>query len=455
MRSALLPTLRAEKNAGLTSIAWKSDDVVTLGTINGNMKDVHIAELNLASHESVHAVLRWFTEVMFSDGFVHDHLAQISLSAFDSHESSPSIFSSPASTSLISILLAKLPKTKISLAKAREHLANGQKFLELFVLAFYRTSLMPPPPWKVVEFTYSTDLIRDIPRNFVLLNGTHGAFVKARSFWGRDLPKASKVHRTHNDESVWPLPPSLSWLLVMYLAVFRPGIELPAFKKVFPEQDHRDLNTFIFIRRSKAMVDVPHVWTPDYLKSILKDGLKMSTVMFREVMDLVNDRRYAPVLKYINEPSALDRQGQHSGQTAQSHYAIQSIRYSTGAHFSALDKQILITQLLHADCFLAQPPILPSSIELEPDTYLTGNIDVMILLNHRSALMKAKSLVFDDVVPIDRSVCSSGILERCENDPTLLYEVMIELESGCCQNGSDISPENLLKISTAAAAMVS
>lgn len=315
--------------------------------------------------------------------------------------------------------------------------------------------MIPPPPWKVTEFTYATDLVRNIPRNFVLLNGMHGAFVKARSFWGRDLPKTSDLHHPRDDGLVWPLPPSLSWLLVMYLAIFRPGIELPAFKKIFPEQDHRDLDTFIFFRQSKPQVDIPRVWTSETLEFVLKGGLNMSTGTFREVMTVVNDRRYAPVLKYINEPSALDRQGQHSGQTAQSHYAIQSIRYSTGAHFSALDKQILITQLLHADCFLARPPILPSTLEMGPKAYLEGNIDAMLLLNHASALLKAKSIVFGDVVSDDRSLYPSEILERCRNEPALLYKVMEELVSGWSQNDSDTSTENLLKISIAAAGTVS
>ncbi len=148
--------------------------------------------------------------------------------------------------------------------------------------------------------------------------------------------------------------------LILYLGIFREVeiylLEIESLKFRSTTSDRPLLSTHIFCNPSRRTSAKSIIWNPDDLDCILKSGpLKMEAFPHRILFSSILERKYTQLLSTLQQPSVLDRQGQHTATTSSKNYAVLQLQHSTGFHFSAHFKQILSCQEMHSFCFLSVP----------------------------------------------------------------------------------------------------
>lgn len=447
IRHALGPILREERRGTLTSADWRADGSVVVTTQHGS-STVTPRCLDRLAHNSVVDLLQYFQETLFPAGFVRKHLAAISIADLKLEDSSSEHLFTLVKGSVIHSLqveLAHAAKAKaLSETLAHQALDRGQTFLRKFCTALCRTSLLPPSPFQVVDFTYASTSVK--PRNFILVNGTQGMFVKGR-----------RGCSVKTDVAVWPIPSSLTWVLCIYLCLYRPVLEIASLEKLrrATTKSLADFQTFIFVRAAHLSQVNPNTWSVDSFHGAVADSLGMTWFVFRETAQVVNERRYASVLGVVTRPLALNRQGQHSARTADTHYAIQALQRSSGSQFSVVENQVLLARCLHANCRLAPPPFHPTE---KLDSHLSNpskpTLDDTLLDNYPSVLVRAR-LLLEEVRTI-QSCSTSETVKRLQRDAALqLTEIMTLLSSGYPVGLSKMTVSDQANVAVAGAAMVS
>ncbi|KAH6905710.1 hypothetical protein BKA70DRAFT_1430580 [Coprinopsis sp. MPI-PUGE-AT-0042] len=232
-------------------------------------------------------------------------------------------------------------------------LDKSQEFLGAFAQALYLNTGIPPHAHQAIGLRYTADGEGD--RHF-MLDGNLGLLI-----WncaGKGYGYAKKARN-----SVWHLPAQLTISLIIFLGVYRPVethfVKKRAMRDGTPQRALDLLLTHIFCnpkRRANKLSKMPIVWSPDNLDVVLLSGpLQLSAYAHRILFSAIIDKCLAPLVHELQHPSILDDQGQHTKTTSLAHYAVLPLQYSTGFHFSGLQKQVLVCQALHAMNLLDKP----------------------------------------------------------------------------------------------------
>jgi len=305
---------------------------------------------------------------------------------------------------------------------------NSQKFLAAFVCCFFVTTAVPPRSFQLADFRYATD--GNSCRNFRLVDQRHGVFVN---------PKASATGICHDlaasltNDSLWLLPPQMTKMLLLFLGVFRP-VEIALAEDEFPKVSLKEMHFYVFSspgRRSKSLV-----WSAENVDCCLKsgDGLKMEGYAHRLVYSAIIRQYLGNLLKEIDQGIVLDFQSQHSPRTAVGHYAVEHLQQTTGIHYTAHEKQMVIAQEMHALCSLVKP------VKSATAQAISGSITSEVQRHEHYAFLSARHLILQKyqiaslpaqhVAIKSRLLCWTAPFLYCKNvheSETLGDDILIQL----------------------------
>lgn len=269
----------------------------------------------------------------------------------------------------------------------KDVLERGQDFLRMFLLCLYSGAVsVPPRSWQTTDLRYATD--GNLPRNLRLIDG-HGVLVNPKASQSATLRLVPR-----DDSSLWLLPSRVMLPLLLYLAIFRP-VEISLAEKEYPGVPHEELRSYIFWkpgRRSKS-----RRWSSDNVEHLLKsDGLQMEANACRILLSALLRRHFSSLLQHVDKVSVLDAQSQHSPRTGSRHYAVESLQQVTGTQYTAYEKQILVTQAMHAFHHLL-PPIIGIQPEYPSDMPFQNNpLSERLYVNTDYAMMVARSHMVEE-----------------------------------------------------------
>lgn len=178
-------------------------------------------ELRLKVSDAVQKLQSAFNG-LFPPGFIDMHLSEIQVSSFKDDEGSGSIFDGPSSAALLQPLQAELQSVleneiRFKRITPQKIYQLSQVYLESLAVCLYNTTGTPLKRFQAINFRYAPNAEGHV-RNFYLIGGSHGVFLKPRPFSISPQQAAEAIA----DNYIWLLPQQVAQMLLLYLGVFHP-----------------------------------------------------------------------------------------------------------------------------------------------------------------------------------------------------------------------------------------
>jgi hypothetical protein len=414
----------ARKEPGAARTVWSNDSrILTFSWSHIIDRKIDLEELCRQTFRNVQNLRQHF-ENLFPPGFTSSNFSDLTTSAFVDSDEASSIFEIPSNCHILDPLRTELYRSfqeqlTSGMITTQDIFDNSQKFLASFVCCSFVTTAVPPRSFQLADFRYATD--GNSCRNFRLVDQLHGVFVN---------PKPSATSICHDlaasltDESLWLIPPQMTWMLLLFLGVFRP-VEISLAEDEFPKVSLKEMHFYVFScpgRRSKSLV-----WSPENIDYCLKsgDGLKMEGYAHRLVYSAIIREHLGHLLKEIDQGTVLDFQLQHSPRTAIHHYAVERLQQITGIRYTVHEKQMVIAQALHALCYLVKP-VTSAAAQARIPRSITSNIQS----HEHYAFFSARHLILQKYQLASLSTMHVAVKSRhlCWTAPFLYRESVPESE---------------------------
>ncbi|KAG2739824.1 hypothetical protein P692DRAFT_20822882 [Suillus brevipes Sb2] len=196
---------------------------------------------------------------------------------------------------------------------ARKWLALDKQILGQILVAFLLTCGIPPLHQQFRSFQFQSDSKTGIPRNLYLL--------------GSELVIGHPADRQPNQvlqEWLWAFPPSLTPLILFYLAIIRPSVIHVTSLLHRVNGAHR---THIFAHTvATTRLEFPCVWNGSDVNSLLQIytpslPILLSCGLLRNVISTMYNQ-FFPALSHVgpSDDSMVDCQAQHTRKTGNTHY---------------------------------------------------------------------------------------------------------------------------------------
>ncbi|KAG2029936.1 hypothetical protein BDR03DRAFT_1017719 [Suillus americanus] len=225
---------------------------------------------------------------------------------------------------------------------ARKWLAFDKQILGRIMVAFLLTCGIPPLHWQFRSFQFQSDSKTGIPRNLYLL--------------GSELVIGHPSARQPNQvlqEWLWAFPPSLTPLILFYLAIIRPSVIRITGLLYYVNDAHR---THIFAHTiAPSRPEFPGVWNGSDINSLLQVHTSslpvlLSCGLLRNVISAVYNQ-FFPTLSHVgpSDDSMVDRQAQHTRKTGNTHYGRSDhVPFAFGMTLEQARKCMASSHVLHA-----------------------------------------------------------------------------------------------------------